>query len=71
MLAMSAENVKGCLPGLFEVFGEGGSLSMDLFMALILSIVPSEQREVYGSEIQAMRGELGPTVTLDSVYDRF
>lgn len=71
MLAMSAENVKGCLPGLFDVFGEGGQLSMDLFTALILSIVPSEQRELYGTEIGAMRAEVGPTATLEAVYDRF
>lgn len=71
MLAMSADSVKGCLPGLFEVFGENGQLSMDLFTALILSIVPSEQREGYGQEIGALRAELGPTVTLNAVMDRF
>lgn len=71
MLAMSADSVRGCLPGLFEVFGEGGELSFDLFTALVLSVVPSEQREAYAQEIGAMRAEVGPAVTLEAVLDRF
>ena len=63
MVAMTAQNVNGCVEGLFEVFAKGGLLPTDEFLGMLATI--AEPGEL--AAVEAVARKVGPTLTMDAL----